>query len=146
MTNGTPLNTSLVSLARALRIALRRDHRRQPRMPADGSLHLLFQPHGGMISSDSVELRDMFQGGLAFQSPGLFSVGSHVCLSDGVEVMEVSIEHRREEQAHFIYVVNLGNLYPLPAHWRQRLGIRATRLQAIVARCRVHGEVAFDGK
>lgn len=142
--NNSPVNTSLVRLARALRTAFKLDQRRQPRMPADGSLHLLFQPHDGPISTDSVDLQDMFPGGFAFRSPRLFCVGSHVCLSDGIEAMEVSIEFRREDHTDFVYVVNLGDLDPLPEHWRQRLNIMATRLEAIVARCQVHGEVAFD--
>lgn len=58
--------------------------------------------------------------------------------------MEVSIEYRREDRAEFVYVVNLGDLEPLPALWRQRLSVTANRLEAIVARCQVHGERAFD--
>ena len=144
MTNNTPVNTSLVKLARALRTAFKLDQRRRFRMPADGSLHLLFQPHQGPISSDSVDLHDLFPGGLAFRSPRLFCLGTHVCLSDGVAAMEVSIEHRREDGAEFVYVVNLGDLEPLPAPWRERLDVLANRLEAIVSRCQVHGEKAFD--
>jgi hypothetical protein len=58
--------------------------------------------------------------------------------------MEVSIEHRREDGAEFVYVVNLGDLESLPAVWRPRLGIMANRLEVIAARCEVHGEKAFD--
>ena len=144
MTNNSPVNTSLVKLAKALRTAFKMDQRRRLRMPANGSLHLLFQPHEGPISSDSVNLHDLFPGGLAFRSPRLFCVGSHVCLADGAEAMEVSIEHRREDHTEYVYVVNLGDLEPLPVLWRQRLGITASRLEAIVARCQVHGEKAFD--
>lgn len=144
MTSSTPLNTSLISLAKALRTAFKLNQRRQLRKPAGGSLHLLFQPQDGPISSDGVNLHDTFPGGLAFRSPRLFCVGNHVCLSDGIEAMEVSIEYRREDHAEFVYVVNLGDLEPLPAHWRKRLGVTANRLEAIVARCQVHGERAFD--
>lgn len=147
MTSSTRLNTSLVSLARALKTAFKLDQRCRHRMQAGGSLHLLFQSSEGPIASESVTLHDTFLGGLAFRSSRLFCVRNYVCLSDGIEAMEVIIEHRREdgeEGVEFVYVVTLEDLEPLPERWRQRLGIAGNRLEAIVARCHVHGEKAFD--
>jgi hypothetical protein len=143
MESNNPLNASLKRLARTLRIAFNCDPRRRSRMPAEGKLYLLFQSHDGTISSDCVNLHDTFPGGLAFRSPRLFCVGSHLCLSDGAEAMEVSIEFRREDGTDFVYVVSLGDLEPLPTLWLERLDIGTTRLAAIVSRCRVCREGAF---
>lgn len=146
MTSNTSLTTSLISLTRILKAAFKLDQRRHLRMPAEGSLHLLFQSQEGSVSSDSATLHDTFPGGLAFRSPRLFCVGSHVCLSDGIEAMEVSIEYRREDGAAFVYVVSVGEPQSLPAAWRPRLPVLANQLVEILARCQVHGEEAVDAR
>ncbi len=111
-------------------------------MQASGNLHVLFQAPGRLISTDSVTLHDTFPGGLAFRSPTIFCVGHHLCLSDGIEAMEVTIQYRREDGGGFVYVVSLGELEPLPAHWRPQLSVLTNRLEEIVARCEVHEEKA----
>ena len=146
MADVTPLNASLTNLARTLRTAFKRNQRNRPRFPVDGSLHILFWANEGAIRSDTVTLKDLFPGGFAFRSARLFCIGNHVCLSDGMEAMEVSIEARREEKEEFVYVVNLGDLNPLPASWRRQLDPTAIRLDAIAAWSQMHGATASDAR
>lgn len=130
---------SLLSLGKALKLAFKRNQRSQSRGLVDGDVHVIFLANSGSVSFETVALKDVFSGGFAFLSRSLFCIGLQVCISDGIEVVEVSIEHRREDGDEFVYVVSVGDLTPLPKSWQQRLEPKETRLTALLAQCRIHG-------
>lgn len=121
MSTKTPFSKSLSSLTKTLKSALRLEKRSKLRSPANGRLYLFFGGSNGDVQLEEIRLKDLFAGGIAFQSQQLMTIGSHVCISDGVEAIEASVENRRDDSAGFVYAVLLGELSPLAESWQNRL-------------------------
>ena len=121
MSKKMAINKSISNLGRALRSALRLDRRSRLRSPANGKLYLFFGGKDGEVQLEEVHLKDIFAGGFAFRSHRLICIGNHICISDGVDAVEASVENRREDGSAFIYSVRLGQLSPLVEFWQDRL-------------------------
>ena len=104
-------------------------------MPANGKLYLFFGGKAGRVQLEEVRLKDIYAGGIAFRSDQLICIGHHICISDGVEAVEVSVEHRREDGSGYVYVVSLGQLSPLVDFWQDRLEPEVS-LSDILQRCK----------
>ena len=84
---------------------------------------------------EEVRLKDIFAGGFAFRSQQLICIGDHVCISDGADAVDVSVENRRDDGSGFIYAVLLGQLSPLLECWQDRLEAEVC-LADILERCK----------
>lgn len=134
MSTRTPFNKSLSSLKKTLKSALRLEKRSRLRSPANGRLYLFFGGKDGEVQLEEIRLRDVFAGGIAFRSSQLITIGSHICIADGVEAIEASVENRREDGSGFVYAVLLGQLSPLVECWQHRLEPEVS-LADILQRC-----------
>lgn len=135
MSKKTPFSNSLSSLSKKLKLAFGLEKRSRLRAQADGKLFLFFAGNDGQAQVEEIRMKDMFAGGIAFRSQQLLCIGSHICISDGVEAMEVSVENRREDGSSFVYSVLLGQLSPLAESWQHRLEPEAS-LADIMQRCK----------
>ncbi len=135
MSTKSPFNKSLSSLKKTLKSALRLEKRSMVRSPANGRLYLFFGGSNGEVQLEEIRLKDLFAGGIAFRSQQLITIGSHICISDGVEAIEASVENRREDGSGFVYAVLLGELSPLVESWQNRLKPEVC-LADILQRCK----------
>ena len=94
----------------------------------EGALAALFSGPDGELCVAPVHTVDISETGLAFRSNWHFIVGQTLLISDGADVVEVVIHHKREQDDQILYGVEALLSASLPAALKERVSETSLRL------------------